>query len=282
VKQLTLKQCIALVRICTVLAIAAIISLFLFSFTVADKYADEFLKQLGISKMEADSKITNTLLGGSIDAYGLKNIKTLAVSNRRTITKDLLVYVKKQAASPAFVKEYIAIRERNKPQLMETKTPEEFHKETIEQQKKAVADMEKIVANADASFKATYQKMLDDGRKQLKETEDPNNKVMKRYRQNYEANVKFTEEGNKRLLSEWESRYPANHQLYIKKRLEQFMVESADIDFNAELVEKNGKKYFVNKAYESKGHRWKMGFRAGKEVIEPARAFVQQWIAEIK
>lgn len=281
-KQLTIKQCIALVRICTVLTVLAILSIFLFSFSVADKYADEFLKQLGISKMEADSKISNSILGGSLDAYGLKNAKNLALGNRAAVTKDLLSYVKKQVASPAFKKEYAAMRENRKPELMTTQTPEEFHKTNIEQQTKAVADMEKLVANANASFKPTYQKMLDDAKKQLKETEDPNNKVMKRYRQNYESSVKFAESGNQRMLAEWEAKYPANHLLFVKQRLQQFLDESADIDFNAQLIEKNGKKYFANKAYESKGSRWKMGFRAGKEVVEPARAFAQQWMAEIK
>jgi hypothetical protein len=48
------------------------------------------------------------------------------------------------------------------------------------------------------------------------------------------------------------------------------------------LFVKNGKKVFVNRAYESKNNRWKMAFRAGKEVVQPARAFVQQWLGEIK
>jgi hypothetical protein len=281
-KQLTIKQCVRLVRICAVLTIAAIISLFLFSFTIADRYADDFLKQLGISKTDADEKITRSLLGGYLDAYGLRNAKNIALGNRAAVTKDLLTYVKKQASSQAFIKAYTALREREKPTLMTTKTPEEFHKESIEQQKEAVANMEVLVKNANASFKPTYQKMLDDAKKQLKETENPDNKVMKRYRQNYESSLKLSESGNQRMLGEWEMKYPANHLQFVKYRLEQFMTESANIDFDAETIEKNGKKYFVNKAYESKGNRWKMGFRAGKEVIEPARAFVQQWISEIK
>lgn len=55
-----------------------------------------------------------------------------------------------------------------------------------------------------------------------------------------------------------------------------------DIDYNAELVEKYNKKRFVNPAYESKNTEWKQGFRAGKEVTEPARAFVQKWLNELQ
>jgi len=70
--------------------------------------------------------------------------------------------------------------------------------------------------------------------------------------------------------------------LFIKKRLEEFLNTTKDIDFAAELAEKNGKKIFLNPDYERKDNRWKMAFRAGKEVVEPARDFVQKWTAEIK
>jgi hypothetical protein len=68
----------------------------------------------------------------------------------------------------------------------------------------------------------------------------------------------------------------------VKKRLQEFLNTTNGIDFSAELTEKNGKKVFVNPDYERKDGRWKMAFRAGKEVVEPARNFVQKWIGEIK
>ena len=53
-------------------------------------------------------------------------------------------------------------------------------------------------------------------------------------------------------------------------------------DFNAELISKNGKKIFANPQYEHKNNYWKMGFRAGREVVEPTRLFIEKWIQEIK
>jgi hypothetical protein len=53
------------------------------------------------------------------------------------------------------------------------------------------------------------------------------------------------------------------------------------IDFNAALKESGGNKVFVNPAYEKKSNKWKMAFRAGKEVTEAARAFAQQWLKEL-
>ena len=70
--------------------------------------------------------------------------------------------------------------------------------------------------------------------------------------------------------------------MLVTKGLLEFMEATKDIDFGAELKTVNGKKKFVNPEYERKDSRWKMAFRAGKEVVEPAREFVQKWIDEIK
>ena len=64
------------------------------SFT-AQKFSDDFLKQLGISQQGADEKITNSILGGYIDSYGLRSAKNIAAGNRKAVTVDLLNYIKK-------------------------------------------------------------------------------------------------------------------------------------------------------------------------------------------
>jgi hypothetical protein len=53
------------------------------------------------------------------------------------------------------------------------------------------------------------------------------------------------------------------------------------VDFNAELVEKDRKKKFVNRAYEGKNYEWKMIFRAGKDVYDVAKVFAEQWLKEL-
>jgi hypothetical protein len=83
-------------------------------------------------------------------------------------------------------------------------------------------------------------------------------------------------------IKDWEARYPANHLLFIKVKLQAFLDATSDIDFNAQLKEKGGIKYFVNPDHERKENRWKMAFRAGKEAVEAGRAFAEQWIAEIQ
>ena len=257
------------------------LSISFFSFTV-NKLTGDFLQQLGLSKANADEKIVNSLLGGYVDTYGLSNVKNIALGNRTAVTKDLLAYIKQYAGSAAFKKEYATLKEKNKPALSTVQTPEAFKKEAIEQLKKAVAEMEGYYKNADASLKPIFEKSLADGKKQLKDAEDPNNKIYLNYAKNYDQFVKGNEERNKFMLKSWEETYPDNQLLYIKKHLQNFLTNTADIDFAAETVNKNGKKIFVNPVYERKANYWKMAYRAGKEVVEPSRAFVTQWLEEIQ
>jgi hypothetical protein len=69
--------------------------------------------------------------------------------------------------------------------------------------------------------------------------------------------------------------------LFVKQQLLRFLNETKEVDFTAALTTKNGKKVFVNTEYERKPRYWKMAFRAGKEVIIPARALAEDWINEI-
>lgn len=281
-KKPSLNVLIARLRICIAVLVAVIVSLFLFSFTIK-RMNDDFLKELGILKPDADQKISGSILGGYLDAYGLKNAKNIALGNRAAVAKDLLAYTKQYVNSAAFKKEYETLRQNNKPEtLKKPETPEEMRAAMIKLAKEFIVQSEGYVKNATADTKKIFEQNLETAKKNLKDAEDPNNKNIKAYTQNYQELVKSFEESNLQRSNQWEAEYPSSHLLFVKVRLGQFMNETKDIDFSAELTEKAGKKIFVNKDYERKGNRWKMAFRAGKDVVETSRAFVQEWLNEIK
>ena len=265
-----------------ILAIALLLSIFLLNSFTLHRIGDEFMKQLGISKTAADEKITNSILGGSLDIYGLKNAKNIATGNREQIAKDLLVYTKTYLSSPEFIKEYETLKQNNKPKKDVVKTPAEVKTEYIASIKKMITDSEKGLKTADKTMKPVFENLVKEGKKQLADAESPNNKYLTSYEKNYPQLLKDLDTRHEYLIQDWELVYPSDPNQFIKRRLEDFLEATSDIDFNAELVTKNGKKLFVNKAYEEKDSRWKMGFRAGREVVEPARAFVKQWLEEIK
>lgn len=262
---------------------AFILSLFFLicSFSV-QKFGDDFLKQLGITQQNADQKISNSILGGYIDSYGAKNAKNIALGNRKAVTLDLLAYIRKYVSSAAFVKEYSEMRERYKPVEETLQTPEQMRADNIAAYKKSVAQTEENLKKADPSVKQIFEKALEDAKKALKDAEDPNNKYYVNYTKNYPQLEKNFKESHDRSIADWNAKYPKDQLQFVKKRLQEFLNTTNGIDFSAELTEKNGKKVFVNPDYERKDGRWKMAFRAGREVVEPARDFVQKWIDEIK
>lgn len=280
-QQQTFSKLLTWLRLCIAALLLVIISAILFSFT-NKKLNDEFLKELGITKTDADKKISNSIIGGYLDAYGVKNAKNIALGKRAAVVKDLLLYTKDYVSTPAFKKEYDVMKESHKPTPATAETPEAMKRNLIEQYKKSVSETEKSLKAADATIKPIFEKVLADAKAELKKAEDPKNPMLLSYAENYPEMAKQMEENNKYQLAEWEKQYPSNPLLFVKERLQQFLDETEGIDFNAETVLKNGKKVFTNKAYESKGSRWKMAYRAGKEVVESARAFVTQWINEIK
>lgn len=281
-KQDSLNPLITRLRICTVAFILVIISLILFSFTV-NRINEEFLKQLGISKTDADKKISNSILGGYLDAYGLKNAKNIAIGNRTAVAKDLLAYTRQYVNSPAFRNEYAALKQSHKPAPVEVpETPEAMRNNMIKMAKEAVAQSEASLKKADAQFKKIFEDGVVYAKKNLKDAEDPNNKFQLSYKKNYEQLLKSYAESEKQGLERWEKEYPQDHNIFVKQRLQAFMNETAGVDFAAATYSKNGKYYFTDPQYERKGNRWKMAYRAGKEVVEPAREFVQQWLETIK
>lgn len=74
-----------------------------------------------------------------------------------------------------------------------------------------------------------------------------------------------------------EDRYPSDPNKLIKKRLEDFLEVSGTVDFDAKL---NGN-MFANSEYEGKSDKWKMCYRAGKEVVGVAREEAQKWLKEL-
>ncbi len=269
---------------CKVLSIAAVITFLsstLVSFTIRS-LGDDFLKQLGLSKPGAEEKIRHGFLSGSFDAYGVKNIKSIAAGSRVALANDIMSYAKKYVGSADFKKNYDEMRNYHKPTFKKIQTPTEMREESITIYRKGVADMEESYKKADASMKPLFEKMLASNKAELKKAEDPNNKSYLNYAKSYEAMVKSNQENYDQQIKAWEEKYPANHLLYVKKRLQEFLDETATIDFDAKLITKGNKLYFENRAYESKGNRWKMAFRAGKDVVTAARIFAQQWMNEIK
>jgi hypothetical protein len=245
---------------------------------------DDVWKMLGITKQAGSEKIKNSFINGYLDHYGMRNLKNITSNNRAAIAKDLLTYTKNYISSPAFIRQYEEMRKQAKPQesvLKPLRTIEQIQKEEIAKTEKSIKETEKNMKEM-PQFAKSMEPVLDMLKKNIKDYQDPKNK----YFSSIAMGEKYDQENEIKRFKErtqyWETAYPASLNQFLAIRLQKMLDATKDIDYNAELVEKYNKKRFVNPAYESKNTEWKQGFRAGKEVTEPARAFAQKWLNELQ
>ncbi len=258
---------------------------FLFSSYKAHRAADDVWKALGLSQQAGTDGIKNSFLNGYLSYYGARNIKNIALNDRKAIAQDLLAYTKQYISGPTFKKQYEDLRKSAQPQqpvAVKLRTIEEIQKEEIAKTEKSIKDMEKTLKEVSADIAKSLRPVQDMQKQNLKDYQNPKNPLFSMIQQG----EKYQQEDEQRRYVEntelWKKNYPENINQFIAVKLQKMLDATKGIDYNAALVEKYNKKKFVNPAYESKNTEWKQGFRAGKEVTETARAFVQQWLSELK
>jgi hypothetical protein len=279
-KQFTHKAIVTL-QMLVLAAVVGMAAFGLLSFKAAQRYADVW-QILGTTKESGILDIKESFLGGYIQYGGVPNLRKIVAGDRAAVAQDLLVYTKQYVGSDAFTKAYNAERERRKPvEPIPAKTEAQIRKDNIEGAQKGIENLEKALKTADASMKKDLEGALATMKQTVKDFEDPNSEMVKMsvLGEQNQYNWRLTE--YKEKLSAWEAKYPADVKVFIKTRLQQVLAVTKDIDFNAQLTERNGRKYFVNTLYERKPGGWKMAFRAGKEVTTAVRAFAQQWLTEL-
>ena len=72
-----------------------------------------------------------------------------------------------------------------------------------------------------------------------------------------------------------------NYKANIKAQLQQFLDESTDVDFEAKVEQKNGRREFVNNDYRRKSYVWKQCFRMGKPATMELRKIAEGWLKEL-
>ena len=161
-----------------------------------------------------------------------------------------------------------------------------------------VLDHERIDANGDgqskyilghirypaaqgADLKKALLPSVEQAKKQVEDYKKPDNKIIEIHYQGELSRFKSDQEEYEKKMQYWQNNYPEDIRVLIKNRLEKYLNLAATVDFEAELVLKNGKKKFVNPAYESKHSDWKTIFRAGKEVYQIVKPLAEDWLSKL-
>jgi hypothetical protein len=254
----------------------------LLSFSTA-KFNEELFKQLGISTEQANRSILNSTLYGRLSYSGVKSLTNFSTGQRVKAVQQLAVYAKQYTRTPAFKAEYEKLRNRKKPaEPMPAKTVEAIKAEEKTRLERAIAQME-INKNSDnPKIRNAVPQALPRLQKELSELDNPDNRVIKlradQAKASYELGMKRYHESLQKL----EAEYPSNPDHFIRKRLQEVLAMTTDIDYEAELRQDKDLKKFVNAVYEKKPAEWKLAFRAGKETTNAVRSEAEKWIREIR
>lgn len=231
------------------------------------KYAEDIMAKLGLAHDNAQNHILANFTGGFQD-FGddtyfklpyAKLLPSVVAGDKIGATKELLAYVRMYCDSEEFSTAYAKKRNNLKP----TSEPPRMDEETLKSMRSSLKDLEVSLAELKKNPKGNahaipmYEEMVVGQRAQLAEFDDPTPN-----------------------LTKWKQRFPEDPAVAVKSRLEAYLKLVSTVDFNAKLTEPDKYKIrkFANPDYESKSDEWKASYRAGKEVNDVTKAFVQDWL----
>ena len=245
--------------------------------------AGDVFQQLNVPKTEAGNEVVSAFTYGHVNYHRVRNaFKAAAPAARAAMTEQVLIFAKSYVNSPAFAKEYATFREEAKP------TPEDGSGLSVDeelaqrrkQRQEEMAESRRALKDIPAEYRAAAEAGIKAAEEAMKEYDTPE------FRKNEREALILERQGNdedyRDRLAKFQQDFPADTKTLVKRRLTEFLAETNNVDFGAQLVNKNGKMRFATAAYESKSQNWKLAYRAGKETTEKARAFAQAWLGELK
>ncbi|MCF0071897.1 hypothetical protein LZD49_15575 [Dyadobacter sp. CY261] len=297
-----------------------IVPFFLYTFCIAllnFTFSDEF-EEYGISQKDIQNRVWNGLQNPSGNVpYFSSSVKSacrsLAPDAQAIAIKKAGAFMKTYFGSEDFQKRYSESIARRYPKLETTvseKRKEEIRANRLKgvqglqakdmepvvdiqiQSAETFADMESMLTSLPAEQRADFKKQIEDGKrnaaffKKIKPLLKTDMEAFKKQYAEYLANDEIRQSEQtlarnaKSNADEYEKSKDAKKVL--TARLTDFLNQSKGIDFAAQTKEVNGRRKFVNAAYEGKSDVWKFCYRMGATPTNTARAFAKQWLTELK
>jgi hypothetical protein len=244
--------------------------------------AQDHLATLGISEGRAKEAVFDSFMSDAVSIAG-KPAAFLGLSPtaRVTLVNFALNLARTFVESDDFKRRYADHREANGPEPL----PEEQTADAIFAKQRAgfenqVAEMQKLFDQITPEQRATLEAGWTDMRRQLDDMEKGER------RKQIESMLKDQRDELVRTrnaaLKEFDKTYPPDPRALVAMRLRHFLEATSDVNFGAQLVDKDKRKVFADPGLEGKPAEWKMAFRAGKPATDAARTFAQKWLNDLQ
>ena len=260
-----------------------ILSLAFLSIITLTLVAQSSLADFGLSETQLKSQIAGAFIYGDVPAYpSRKAFHAASPATRAAFVRNVLRFVKSYTESAAFQADYARQRAAAKPAPATPKgTPDEQLAKYFQEQRDSIVKMKKSVAQMPPDL----QKQMSETVKQMEASVDKQQKdpqMVAMLKQQFAMGAVADQKNYQQQLAAYDQKYPADPRVLIAKRLHEFLELSKDIRFDAKLVPAGGGAMrFADPQYESKSDQWKVCFRAGKESVDAARAFAQEWLNQL-
>jgi hypothetical protein len=244
--------------------------------------AQDHLATLGISEGRAKEAVFDSFMSDAVSIAGKSAAFTaLSPDARVALVNFALTLARTFVESDDFKRRYADHREANGPDpLPEGQTAEAILAKQREGFENQVTEMRKLFDQITPEQRATLEEGWRKMREQLTEMETGER------RKQLEAllNQQRADQTRRRdqEMQAFEKVYPADPRALVAMRLRHFLEVTSDLNYDAQLVDRNGKKVFADAALEAKPDQWKLAFRAGKPATEAARAFAQRWLSDLQ
>ena len=242
-------------------------------------------QQLGIKEDEGNTDIIVSVMSDHFQYPGGK-AKNISQQFRVAIVNQLVAYAKKYTSSAEFKKDYDYRRSVSMPKKpnisrVNVDSIKAAEKKNIELQ---IKQTEANANNPNPKIKNAVPYRLEALKKDLKSVDDGTNRMVQTRIKEMQQMSDAQSQAYQKDMEKLNQKLPANPQDLIKRRLQDLLDITGDVDFSAETKENPATKFkvFVNPDYEKKSKDWKLAFRAGKELTDITRAAAQKWLAEIK
>lgn len=258
----------------------------LLSFSYVYYRFNEVLKTLDVSEDKAHGYVLDNLTDGGFWAPVTSAAKALPAGRRAEVINKLGDYVKAYVNSPAFKKAYQEKRDEWKPRGWEDMVNEEIEKQ-LKDLEEDLVNAPSVIAKASAAMKPVYERELKKAEERKAALSDRTHPKHAQYRKEVEADLMEQEdkaailEDYKKDMVEREKQYPADVNVLVRRRLQEFLQETANMPWDAKLEKRGRKMVFADPQLEEKNMGWKARFRCGKEVIEAARGYAQNWLKSL-
>ncbi|MEZ5317951.1 MAG: hypothetical protein R2752_11170 [Vicinamibacterales bacterium] len=247
--------------------------------TVAAVAAQNVLQQIRLSEDGARDMAMSSITSGSVylGAVG-RTVQALPPAQRASVVTGGIAWARAFLESPAFRPAWDEFRNQRKPAPPDiTGSVDDEMKAQIEKQKQDIEETKKNIATLPPEMQAEMQAVV----KQM-EAMITNPDMLQMMRSSIEMRRTEEKSSYEQQLREWQSDYPDDVKPLIAQRLRAFLDLSGDVNFDAAVVDRDGRKVFADPKYEAKSSDWKMCYRVGKDATMAARAAAESWLAALK